>query len=83
MWSLKSLAAMAIAAVVSVVLSPSVADAHAKKKKRHHHAHHHHHHHAHHHHAKLVIWKKGKPGKCGIFWYYNKAKKMCHDARWK
>jgi len=31
----------------------------------------------------LVIWKKGKPGKCGTFFYWNKKRKMCHDARWK
>jgi hypothetical protein len=34
-------------------------------------------------HAKLAVWKKGKPGKCGANWAWVKSKRQCQDFRLK
>lgn len=71
---LKSSLAVAAAALLAVGLGATGADAksHGKKAKV-----------ANTTSGGLVIWKKGKSGKCGTNFYFNKKRKMCHDSRWK
>ncbi len=68
MRGLKTALVFAVVAAVSVGMTPVTAEAKGHVRA---------------HKAKLVVWKKGKPGKCGANWYWNKKKRMCHDARWK